>query len=103
MLLEPASPPVRSPFKWCALLGVCSCLPPLAWSLFALAAGDTCHQGDNSRPPSPPLAPPQRLYARYQTDKQRFAVLYEIVTDEVARKDADHGGSCTKGLLWLKR
>ena len=44
-----------------------------------------------------------RLETRRAAEPERFAALFEIVRDEVARSDADHGRSCTKGLLWLKR
>lgn len=45
----------------------------------------------------------QRLQQRYDTDPAKYEQLFEIVKDEVARVDHEHGGSCTKGLLWLKR
>jgi Ca2+:H+ antiporter len=37
------------------------------------------------------------------TDPARFARLFAIVEDEVARGEAAGGKSCAKGLLWLKR
>lgn len=45
----------------------------------------------------------ERLRRRLGTDPVRFRHLYTVVLDEVARKDNDHGQSCTVGILWLKR
>lgn len=45
----------------------------------------------------------QRLRARFLTNPQQFELLFNIIDDEVARNDHEHGRSCTKGLLWLKR
>lgn len=45
----------------------------------------------------------ERLRNRLQSDPERFAKLYSIVEDELTRDANPDGGSCTKGLLWLKR
>ncbi|KAI8468072.1 MAG: putative glycolipid transfer protein [Monoraphidium minutum] len=45
----------------------------------------------------------ERIRVRKATDPERFTQLYEIIEDEIARSDHEHGHSCTKGLLWLKR
>lgn len=45
----------------------------------------------------------QRLRARQVQDPQQFAVLFNIIDEEVSRNDHNHSKSCTKGLLWLKR
>jgi hypothetical protein len=45
----------------------------------------------------------ERLRGRKASDPARFERLFPIVEDEVARNDDNHGSSCTKGLLWLKR
>jgi hypothetical protein len=45
----------------------------------------------------------QRLRTRYLTSPVQFELLFSIIDEEVGRNDHDHGKSCTKGLLWLKR
>jgi hypothetical protein len=45
----------------------------------------------------------ERLRARQALAPAQFELLFPIVEDEVARNDYQGGGSCTKGLLWLKR
>jgi hypothetical protein len=45
----------------------------------------------------------QRLRSRKEKDPQQFEVLFNIIDEEVSRNDHNHGKSCTKGLLWLKR
>lgn len=45
----------------------------------------------------------QRLRNRYRSDPQQFQLLFSIIDEEVGRNDHNHGQSCTKGLLWLKR
>jgi hypothetical protein len=37
------------------------------------------------------------------TSPVQFELLFSIIDEEVGRNDNDHGKSCTKGLLWLKR
>eukprot|EP01137_Pigoraptor_chileana_P014633 Opistho-2@69504 len=44
-----------------------------------------------------------RLTQRYETDKVKYALLQNIVNEEVANKKHTDGKSCANGLLWLKR
>ena len=44
-----------------------------------------------------------RLEQRAETDRARFADVFAIVNDEVARGVEGDSRSATKGLLWLKR
>jgi hypothetical protein len=44
-----------------------------------------------------------RLSAAWSKNPEKFTNLYEIVLDEVARKQENRSTSDTKGLLWLKR
>jgi hypothetical protein len=44
-----------------------------------------------------------RLRERKALAPEKFERLFAIVEDEIARNDTAGGGSCAKGLLWLKR
>ncbi|WIA32266.1 hypothetical protein OEZ86_003112 [Tetradesmus obliquus] len=74
-------------------LDVCSLVLPVIdqfGSGFALVKNDISHNIE-------------RLRTRYLTSPVQFELLFSIIDEEVGRNDHDHGKSCTKGLLWLKR
>lgn len=43
------------------------------------------------------------MRTRKAQDPDQFAILFNIIDEEVSRNDHNHSKSCTKGLLWLKR
>lgn len=74
-------------------LDLCQLVLPLIESFgaaFAIVRNDISHNIE-------------RLRTRKNTDPARFVLLFPIIEDEVERDDYQHGQSCAKGLLWLKR
>jgi len=113
-----------------AFLAACSQVLPVVgvlWSLSSDLRGEATPEPPDPPPLSPCLCPPSRvpsadqlgaafmlvrsdihgnisrLEQRTETDPARFAAVFAIVEDEVARGVEGDSRSATKGLLWLKR